>query len=309
MAVEFEKYVAAVVQAAPVFLDGAATTEKACRLIREAGKKGAKLVVFPEAWIPTFPYWPRALPMGERDLSREAWVKLYQESIEIPGRETQALGEAAREAGCHLVIGVNEKSREPGATLYNTLLFLSDQGEVLGKRRKLLPTYEERCCWGSGGSSDLPVFETSLGNLSGLICGEHYHPLLRHALAVKGEQVHIAVWPKGAQLDHGADLLSRSHALQSQVYVLMACGILSPEDVPDDFPLKGRTLWNVNGGSGIIGPDGKYLAGPIYNEETILYAEIDPTTILREKWKIDTVGHYSRDDVVELVIREGRKNS
>lgn len=307
MGAEFEKYVAAVVQAAPVFLNGAATTEKACRLIREAGKKGARLVVFPEAWIPTFPHWPRALPKGERDLSQEAWVRLYQQSIEIPGPETQALGEAARAAGCYLVIGVNEKSKEAGATLYNTLLYLGDQGQILGKKRKLLPTYEERCCWGSGGSSDLPVFETPLGNLGGLICGEHYHPLLRHALAVKGEQVHIAVWPKGAQLDHTAEILSRGHALESQVYVLMACGLLSPDDVPDDFALKGRTLWNVNGGSGIIGPDGEYLAGPVYNDETILYAEIDPTRILREKWKIDTVGHYSRDDIVQIVFRGEKK--
>jgi len=309
MAVEFEKYVAAVVQAAPVFLSASATTEKGCRLVHEAGKNGAKLVVFPEAWIPTFPHWPRALPKGERDLSREAWVRLYQESVEIPGPETRVLGEAAREAGCHVVIGVNERSREPGATLYNTLLFLSDQGDVLGKRRKLLPTYEERCCWGAGDASDLVVLETALGNLSGLICGEHYHPLLRHALALKGEQVHIAVWPKGAQLDHAADLLSRSHALESQVYVLMACGLLSPDQVPDDFPLKGRTLWNVNGGSGIIGPDGEYLVGPVYDEETILYAEIDPVKILKEKWKIDTVGHYSRNDVVQLVFREGKKDS
>ncbi len=307
MSAEFKKYVAAVVQAAPVFLDGAATTEKACRLIREAGKKSARLVVFPEAWIPTFPHWPRALPKGERDLSQEAWVRLYQQSVEIPGRETRALGEAARDAGCYVIIGVNEKSKEAGATLYNTLLFLGDQGQMVGKRRKLLPTYEERCCWGSGGSSDLPVFETPLGNLGGLICGEHYHPLLRHALAVKGEQVHIAVWPKGAQLDHTAEILSRGHALESQVYVLMACGLLSPDDVPDDFALKGRTLWNVNGGSGIIGPDGEYLAGPVYNEETILYGEIDPTRILREKWKIDTVGHYSREDIVRIIFPGEKK--
>ncbi|MEK7377842.1 MAG: carbon-nitrogen hydrolase family protein [Candidatus Binatota bacterium] len=307
MGVEFAKYVAAVVQAAPVFLNRKATTEKACRLIRQAGKNGAKLVALPEAWIPTFPHWPRALPKGERDLSQEAWIKLYQESVEIPGPETRALGEAAKEAGCCVVIGVNERSREPGATLYNTLLFISDEGNILGKKRKLLPTYEERCCWGAGDAADLVVVETSLGNIGGLICGEHYHSLLRHALALKGEQVHIGVWPKGAHLDQATDLLSRSHALESQVYVLVSCGLLSPEDVPDDFPLKGRTLWNVNGGSGIIGPDGKYLAGPVYNEETILYAEIDPVHILREKWKIDTVGHYSRNDILQLVIRGEKK--
>lgn len=309
MAVQFKKYLGAVVQASPVFLNLRATTEKACRLIREAGKNGARLVAFPEAWIPSFPHWPRALPKGERDLSQEAWIRLYQESIEIPGPETQALGEAASEAGCHVVMGVNEKARSAGATLYNTLLFLSDQGQIIGKKRKLLPTYEERCCWGAGDSSDLVVLETSLGKLGGLICGEHYHPLLRHALALKGEEVHVAVWPKGAHLDNTADVLSRSHALESQVYVLKACGLQSPEEVPDDFPLKERTLWNVNGGSGIISPDGKYLAGPVYNEETIVYAEIDPVNILKEKWKIDTVGHYSRNDIVQLVIREGKKDS
>ncbi len=307
MAREFEKYMAAVVQASPVFLNRRATTEKACKLIREAGKEGARLVAFPEAWIPSFPHWPRALPKGERDLSQEAWIRLYQESIEIPGAETLALGEAAKESGCHIVIGVNERTEGPGSTLYNTLLFISEQGKILGKKRKLLPTYEERCCWGAGDASDLVVVETPLGHIGGLICGEHHHPLLRHALALKGEQVHVAVWPKGAHLDVTSDILSRSHALESQVYVLMACGLQPPEEVPDDFPLKMRTLWNVNGGSGIIAPDGKYLAGPVYDKETIIYAEIDPMGILREKWKIDTVGHYSRNDIVQLIIRERKE--
>ena len=144
MGLPFEKYLAAVVQAAPVFLNRQGTVEKACRLIREAGRTGAKLVVFPEAWIPTFPHWPRALPKGERDLSQDAWVALYQESIEIPGQETKILGDAAKQAGCHVAMGVNERSREAGATLYNTLLLLGSDGGVLGKRRKLLPTYEER---------------------------------------------------------------------------------------------------------------------------------------------------------------------
>lgn len=304
MGAHFEKYLAAVVQAAPVFLDRKATVEKACGLIQEAGKSGAKLITFPEAWIPTFPHWPRALPKGERELSQDAWVKLYQASVEIPGPGTRALGDAAREAGSHVVIGVNERSREPGATLYNTLLFFNDRGEILGKRRKLLPTYEERCCWGSGDSRDLLVFESPLGTLGGLICGEHYHPLFRHALALQGEQVHIAVWPKGAHLDSVADVLSRGHALESQVYVLKACGLLFPDQVPDDFPLKRRTLWNVNGGSAIIGPNGEHLAGPVYEKETILYSEIDPESILREKWKVDTTGHYSRNDIVRLIMDE-----
>lgn len=306
MGIEFEKYIAAVVQAAPVFLKRDATVEKACRLIRQAAGNGAKLVVFPEAWIPSFPHWPRALPKGERELSQDAWVALYQESVEVPGPATAALGEAAKESGCIVAMGINERSREAGATLYNTLLFLNNDGSILGKRRKLLPTYEERCCWGSGDAEDLRVWESSLGTLGGLICGEHHQPLFRHALALQGEQVHIAVWPKGAQLDRTTEILTRSHALESQVYVLNACGLLSPDQVPDQFVLKGRTLWNVNGGSAIIGPDGEYLAGPVYDKETILYAEIDPTAIIKEKWKIDTVGHYSRPDVVRLVMG-GRK--
>lgn len=308
MGTQFEKYVAAVVQAAPVFLNRKATVEKACQLIREAGSNGARLVAFPEAWIPTFPYWPRALPLGEREWSQEAWVRLYEESVEIPGPDTNALGQAARDAGCYVVIGVNERSKEPGATLYNTLLFITDQGQILGSRRKLLPTYEERCCWGAGDAPNLVVYETPIGSLGGLICGEHYHPLLRYALALKGEQIHIAVWPKGAQLDHKADILSRSYALESQVYVLKACGVLSPDQVPDDFPLKQRTLWNANGGSAIIGPDGEHLSGPVYDEETILYGEIDPQSILKEKWRIDTVGHYSRQDLLKLIFTQESQN-
>lgn len=309
MSVAFESYRAAVVQAAPVFLNREATVEKACRLIAEVGKNGASLVAFPEAWIPSFPHWPRALPKGERELSREAWVQLYQQSVEIPGPDTKILGDAAKKAGCHVVIGINERTRAADATLYNTLLLIDDRGGILGKRRKLLPTYEERCCWGAGNAADLQVWPSSLGILGGLICGEHYHPLLRHALAIQGEQVHIAVWPKGAQLDANAEILCRAHALESQVYVLMACGLLPPDEVPDDFRLKQRTLWNVNGGSAIIAPSGEYLAGPVYNEETILYAEIDATAILREKWKIDTVGHYSRNDIVQLVINNAAKRA
>jgi len=304
MGTQFEKYLAGVIQAAPVFLDRLRTVEKACDLIREAGENGAKLVAFPEAWIPAFPHWPRALPVGERELSQEAWIRLYAESVEVPGADTRALGKAAQEAACHVVMGLNERSLEPGATLYNTLVFINDRGQVLGKHRKLLPTYEERCCWGSGSAADLVAFETALGTLGGLICGEHYHPLLRHAMALKGEQVHVAVWPNGQHTDHTADLLSRSYALESQVYVLKAGGILTAEQVPDDFPLKNRTEWNMTGGSGIIGPDGRYVAGPVYGEEAIVYAEIDPAVILKQKWKIDTAGHYSRSDVVQLVIKD-----
>jgi nitrilase len=298
------KFTAAAVQASPIFLDRDATLDKACHLIREAGRKGASLIVFPEAYIPTFPYWPRALSHPERDLSINAYLQLYEKALEIPSQETTKLCEAAKESGVYLVMGVTEREVGVSATMYNTLLYIDKNGTILGKHRKLVPFLEERCIWGQGDGSDLNVHATDVGNISGLICSNNQMTLVKYALWARGEQIHAAVWPNLGRMRNSVDLICRNYALEGQVFVIVSCGVMTEDKVPDTFSLKKRTQWDVTGGSGIIGPNGQYLAGPVYEKEEILYADIDLREIVKAKAAFDVVGHCSRPDVVSLLIRE-----
>ncbi|MFH0845514.1 MAG: carbon-nitrogen hydrolase family protein [Pseudomonadota bacterium] len=298
------KFTAAAVQASPIFLDRKATVEKACHLIKEAGRKGASLMVFPEAYIPTFPYWPRAIPHPERELSLDAYLKLYEQAVEVPSLEVDQLCTAAKEAGVYVIMGMTEREVGVSATMFNTLLFIDKNGGILGKHRKLVPTFEERCIWGQGDGSDLKVYPTEVGKLGGLICGNNLMTLVRYALLAKGEQIHAAVWPSLTRLKNYVDVVSRNYALEGQVFVIVSCGYMTEEMVPDSFPLKKRTQWEVDGGSGIVGPSGEYLAGPVYGKEEIIYADIDLREIIKSKAVHDVVGHYARPDVVSLLLRE-----
>jgi len=299
------RFKAAAVQARPVWLDRERTVAKACRLIDEAAADGNRLIVFPEAWIPTFPYWPRALPKPESALSQEAYVQLHRASVQVPGPETEALGEAARRAGSVVVVGINERDPSRGATLYNTLLYFGPDGRLIGRHRKLHPTWDERCVWGMGDGTDLAVHDTPIGKLGGLICGNNSMTLAKYFLLASGEQVHVAVWPNRRSISEMAELVVRGYALEGQVFVVSACGILDADDVPDDFPLKARTRWEIEGGSGIAGPDGRWLAGPVYGRETIVSAEIDLDRIVAAKANQDVVGHYARPDLFRLQVRRG----
>jgi aliphatic nitrilase len=298
------KFTAAAVQAAPIFLDTKATVEKACHLIKEAGKNGAALAVFPEAYIPTFPYWPRALPHPDRELSIEVYAQLYEEAVEVPSPEVDQLCSAAKEAGIYIIMGMTEREVGVSATMFNTLLFIGKNGAVLGKHRKLVPTFEERCIWGQGDGSDLRVYPTEVGKLGGLICGNNLMTLVKYALLAKGEQVHAAVWPSLGRMKNYVDLCSRNYALEGQVFVIVSSGYLTEDMVPDTFILKEKTNWDVAGGSGIIGPNGEYVAGPVYGKEEIIYADIDLREIVKNKAMHDVVGHYARPDVVSLLLRE-----
>jgi len=305
----FPRFKAAAVQASPVFLDREATVAKACRLIEEAHDNGAKLIVFPETHIPAYPFWAASVGpfwVGEKGVSsRNVFVKLFNNSVEVPSPATEALCQAARKASAYVVMGINEKEAEYGSgTLYNTLLYISDEGEIMGRHRKLIPTSFERTVWGRGGGSDLRVFETKLGKLGGLICYEHHMPLSKYAMFAKGEQVHAAVWPAQSGLNQIIDAACRQYAFEGQAFVVVACGYMNETLVPDDFELKAQTQWNANGGSAIIGPQGNYLAGPLYDKEGILYADIDLELVVQAKWMVDTVGHYARPDVAKLLLNE-----
>jgi nitrilase len=295
----------AAIQACPIYMDRDGTIDKACTLIREAAAGGATLVVFPEAFIPGYPVWVWFVPPGHTHALREAYSELHANSIAIPSESTDKLCEAAREAGVTVAIGVNERNSEASdSTLYNTLLYLGDDGRIIGRHRKLVPTAGERLVWGMGDGSDLEVYNLSFGRLSGLLCWENYMPLARHMLSALGVQIHVApTW------DRGEPWLStmRHVAKESRSFVLGCCTAMRIDDIPDRLPFKERYLseldgWINTGDSVIVDPDGKVVAGPSQKEETILYAEVQRDQLVGPRWQLDIAGHYGRPDVFQLRV-------
>lgn len=295
---------AAAAQLAPVFLDREATVEKVCSTILEAGKSGAQVLVFPESFIPGYPYWALALdPLSVRRASTPSFSRrLFEQSVEVPGEATDILCNAAREAGCLAVIGLNERD---GGTLYNTQLFVGATGEILGKRRKLVPTSHERMVWGRGDGRDLMVLPTPFGRLGGLICYEHSNALFRYALQAQGEAIHVANWPGGLPWINGIiDAAIRHYAFEGQAFVINSTAILT-EEIIKTLGEGGSTDQLAPGGgySAIVAPGGKFLAGPELDKETILYADLDFDQVIDWKMVVDSSGHYARPDVVRLVLR------
>jgi predicted amidohydrolase len=295
------------VQAAPVFLDRDATVEKAAALIEEAANAGAKLVAFPETWIPGYPSWIYHAAQWDEPRSKRTFARLLENSVQVPSRATDALCSAAREAGVHLVVGIHERDADFSAgTIYNSLLFISAEGCILGVHRKLVPTHAERIVWGRGDGSTLHVFETPLGRLGGLICWEHWMPLTRFAMHAKGEQIHVAAWPDAEDIHH---LASRHYAFEGRCYVLCVGSFTTARDLPDDFELAEAMGVSGDdellvGGSGIVGPDGSWLSAPVEGREAIVYAKLDMARIAEEQQALDAAGHYNRPDVFSLTVDE-----
>ncbi len=300
-----KKFKIAAVQASPVFLNREATAEKACGLIAEAGGQGARLIVFPESFIPAYPDWIWAVPPGRVRILGELYAELLANAVEVPGPVTDQLGEAARKAGAYLVMGVTEKDTEAsGASLYNTLLYFNPAGDLLGKHRKLVPTGGERLVWARGDGSTLEVYDTPLGRIGGLICWENYMPLARYTMYAWGTQIYVA-----ATWDQGEPWLStlRHIAKEGRVYVVGCCIALRKDDVPDRLEYKqkfysGSREWINAGDSAIVNPEGEFIAGPVRMKEEILYAELDPRLMAGPKWMLDVAGHYARPDVFELIV-------
>jgi len=298
-------FLAAAVQAAPVFLDRDGSVERACTLIGQAAAKGARLIVLPEAFIPAYPAWVWYLPLTRRPDIAKLYRALVENSIDVPGPETERLGRAAREAGAHVAIGVNERNAEAsGTTLFNTILIFNDRGELVERRRKLMPTGAERMVWSAGEPAPLVVHATPLGRLGGLICWENYMPLARFALYEQGEQIHLApTWDKADQW-----LASMRHiAREGRVFVIGCCQALHRDQVPDHFGFKDALPANLEwlnvGNSIIVDPDGAVLAGPIAEREEILLAEIDPGLASGSRWIFDAAGHYNRPDLFSFSQR------
>ena len=295
----------AAVQATPVFLDREATIDKACDLIATAGNEGARLIVFPEAFIPAYPDWVWAIPSGEEGVLNELYTELLSNSVTIPSDATDRLCRAARLANAYVVMGMSERNIEAsGASLYNTLLYIDAQGEILGKHRKLVPTGGERLVWAQGDGSTLQVYDTPLGKLGGLICWENYMPLARYAMYAWGTQIYVA-----ATWDRGQPWLStlRHIAKEGRVYVIGCCIAMRKDDIPDRYAMKQKFYaeedeWINIGDSAIVNPEGQFIAGPVRKQEEILYAEIDPRMVQGPKWMLDVAGHYARPDVFQLTV-------
>jgi nitrilase len=298
----------AVVQAAPVLFDREATVEKACRLTAEAASQGAKLILFPEAFIPAY---PRGLSFGHvvggrSPEGRRVWHRYWANSVEVPSSTTEALGKAARQSGVYLAIGIIEKDGQfSGGTLYCTLLYFDPDGRLLGKHRKLKPTAAERLIWGEGDGSTLTVLPTAMGKIGGLICWENYMPLARMAMYGKGVEIYLA--PTADARDAWQATL-RHIACEGRCFVLGCNQFVRKEMYPLDLEgieeLKNQPDIICRGGSTIISPLGKVLAGPLYDREGILQADLDLGEIARGKMDFDVVGHYARPDVFQLVVNE-----
>ncbi len=294
----------AAIQATPVFLDLDATVEKACDLIAEAGRQGARLAVFPEGFLPSYPFWAWFIPPYKTMALRELYDELLRQSVVVPGPVVDRLSRAAREAGVTVVMGVNERNAEAsGTTLYNSLLFIGADGRLLGKHRKLVPTVAERLVHGQGDASGLTVYDLEFGRLGGLICWENYMPLARWALYAGGVQIHVApTWDRGEPWTSTL----RHIAKEGRVFVIGCCSPVRIDDVPDRYAFKSDHLpdvaWINPGGSAIVDPDGKFLVEPVTEREEILYADLDLGVLRGSRFQLDVAGHYGRPDVFDVRV-------
>jgi aliphatic nitrilase len=293
----------AAAQLAPAYLDRDASLDIALDAIAQAGEEGARLLVFPETFLPGYPYFAITHDPTETDpfLNR-----LRESAVEVSSPTTQKLCEAAQAAGCFVVMGLHERE---GGTLFNSQLLISEEGEVVGVRRKLVPTNHERMIWGRGDGSDLQVYDTSFGRLGALICYEHGNALFRYAIQGQGEQIHVAMWPGGmGGLMDIIDAAVRHYAFEGQCFVVNSTSILTEAilDTLESSPSAAK-LKTGAGRSMIVDPRGRVLAEAAPDEETILYADLDLTAIDRAKAVIDSCGHYARPDVATLRVDRRKK--
>ena len=292
---------AAVVQAAPILFDTPRTVAKLVELTRDAAARAANIVVFPEAFVGGY---PKGLDFGARLGSRspegrDDFRRYFESAIDVPGPETEAIGAAARDCNLHLVVGVIERD---GGTLYCTALMFGSAGQLLGKHRKLMPTALERLVWGFGDGSTLPVIDSEIGRLGSVICWENYMPLLRMAMYAQGVELYcVSTVDDRDQWQHAMHHI----AYEGRCFVLSACQFARRSDYPDDYDcVQGNDPATVliRGGSVIVSPLGQVLAGPQFDREAVLVADLDRGDIARGKYDLDVVGHYARPDVFRLTV-------
>jgi len=299
----------AAIQAAPVYFNLDASTEKACELILEAGSKSATIAAFGEGWLPGYPFHVWIQPSSDLDSTIRA--EYIANAVEIPSQTTDRLCGAAKEANVDVVIGIAERDKTTQGTIYCSLLFISNEGEILGWHRKLKPTDRERTVWGEGDGSSLAVYERPYGRISGLNCWEHQMVLPGYTLMREGTQIHIASWPGISSCYH--KLLSAAFAVQSAAYVIDVGGLQSVHDIPEDYKELEPQFIDLDramhGESHIFDPYGEIVAGPAEGE-TILIADCSSKDIHAAKSYCDNAGHYSRPDIFQLnVNRDSHKRN
>nr|AEP68093.1 nitrilase [Cereibacter sphaeroides]QVV41488.1 nitrilase [synthetic construct] len=290
---------AAAVQIAPDLASRAGTVERVLNAIAEAADKGAELIVFPETFVPWYPYFSFVLPPVQQGLEH---LRLYEEAVTVPSPETHAVAEAARKRGAVVVLGVNERDH---GSLYNTQLIFDADGTLKLKRRKITPTYHERMIWGQGDGAGLKVVETKVGRMGALACWEHYNPLARYALMAQHEEIHASHFPGslvGPIFGEQIEVTMRHHALESGCFVVNATGWLTEEQIasihPDPKLQKGLRDGCM---TCIITPEGRHAAPPLTAGEGMVIADLDMALITKRKRMMDSVGHYARPELLRLV--------
>jgi len=291
---------AAAVQLAPVLGSRAGTTDKVCAAVAAAAREGAELIVFPETVVPYYPYFSFIQPpaaMGKEHL------RLYEEAVTVPGPTTEAVAEVARATGAVVVLGVNERDH---GSLYNAQLVFDGDGRLVLHRRKITPTFHERMIWGQGDGAGLHAVDTRAGRVGALACWEHYNPLARYALMADHEEIHASMFPGslvGPIFAEQIEVTIRHHALESGCFVVNATGWLTAEQRAEVAASTGLER-AVSGGcfTAIVSPEGTLLGKPITEGEGILYADLDLALITKRKRMMDSVGHYSRPELLSLVV-------
>lgn len=296
----------AAAQLSPVFLDKEKTVDKACKAISEAGKNGAKLIVFPEVFISGYPDWVWLIPNSSGTVLNDLYIRLVESAVSVPDDSTDKLCRSAKAAGINVVMGMNERNTDKSSSsLYNSILFISSEGEIKGIHRKLMPTGGERMIWTQGNGTTLKAYNTTAGKIAGLICWENYMPLARTAIYETGAQILAApTWDKSPNW-----LESMKHiAREGGLFIISTCMAIKKDDIPDEFEFKKlypeEKEWINSGNSCIINPKGQLLAGPLEAQQGILYAELNMNEIIEAKRMFDVAGHYSRPDVFSFSINK-----
>ena len=289
--------------------DGLATAALRCA---EAGAQGATLVVFPETWLPGYPIWLdvcRDVALWDHSPVKTVFRRMAEQSVAVPSDATRALAEMACANGITLVMGVSERVDEGAGrgTLYNSILTFGPDGAMLNHHRKLMPTYTERMVWGAGDADGLRAVDMGAARLTSLVCWEHWMPLARHALHESGEDVHAALWPTVHDMHQVA---SRQYAFEGRCFVLAAGSLMRAAQLPAELEQSSSKITSddqfvLRGGSAIIAPDGSYLAGPVFETETILVADLDLARVREERMSLDVTGHYHRPELLALHVTRG----